>query len=140
VDGTKPLIRPWVKDPDWWEEALRQLRQLLPYAKGIPTLGATAQLLEPEAPDASHERLEERMAGGNCIVLQPPPEHALQPSGYLLRVVVAPTAQDLTDPLKRAPGAFGYRLPPETETALSCGSAVMREPQKIKGFGVPLTA
>ncbi len=58
VDGTKPLIRPWVKDPDGWEEALRQLRQLLPYAKGIPPLGATAQLLEPEAPDASHERLE----------------------------------------------------------------------------------
>ena len=58
------------------------LRQLLPYAKGIPPLGATAQLLEPEVPDASHERLEERMAGGNCIVLQPPPEHALQPSGY----------------------------------------------------------
>ena len=69
------------------------------------------------------------MAGGNCIVLQPPPE-PLRPSGYLLRVVVAPTAQYLTDPLKRTPSAFGYRLPSETETALSCGSAVMREPPR----------
>ena len=103
-------------------------------------LRASAQLLEPEPLDAMHEDREEREAGRNGKIPQPPANDRPQPKGYVLRVVVPASAQRLADPLQRPLHPFRLGFPPETEPSLPRGSAVMREPEKGKGFWPTLAA